>query len=68
MTHQEIANAFETIYERSHEIAEVERAWVDAERKRLQMACGTAGHIWGRSRWAASISLWCVVCGHSGPR
>lgn len=63
MTHQEIATAFETIYQRAREVAKAEREWVNEERERLRSECATIGHIWGRDFSALyDCGTTCVVC------
>jgi hypothetical protein len=69
MTHQEILDAFETIYRRSHEVAKAEREWIGAERSRLQSACGEVGHILGRDRSYIAFDLrCCAICGVAAPK
>lgn len=65
MTHQEIAEGFETVYTRSKEVMRVENAWIDSERERLRRECGAIGHIWGSSRFAGRMV--CLVCNTPKP-
>lgn len=61
MTHQEISDAFGSIYQRAHVVAEAERKWIEEERARLVAECGKIGHIWGKE-WAFRERC-CLVCG-----
>lgn len=68
MTHQEIASAVESIYDRAKEVASVERKWIETEKARLVKECAAIGHIWGSAAMSLGDGRWCLICHAHPPR